>query len=278
MDERGPVRKADDFLERLVAGNDLAGMKTLVVVAHPDDETVGATAVLSRVADVALVHVTDGAPRNMVDGARLGFSTWDIYAAARMAELDDAMAHAGIDQSQRTAMGVPDQGAAFDIPWIAERLRPLLEESDIVVTHAYEGGHPDHDAVALAVHCAGTLTAPHSRAPDIVEMPLYHLGRAGWVRQRFVADEGPPASELTLTPSEQGLKQRMLEAYATQAETLRPFDATTERYRAAPRYDFGTLPNRGALLYERYQWGMTGPQWRQLADAARAHLGPLWPA
>src|SRR6185437_9724842 len=40
-----------------------------------------------------------------------------------------------------------------------------------VFTHAYEGGHPDHDAVAFAVHAACRLS---DIPPAIVEMPYYH--------------------------------------------------------------------------------------------------------
>jgi N-acetylglucosamine malate deacetylase 2 len=43
-----------------------------VVVAHPDDETIGCGAILRRLPLVRLVHVTDGAPRDMIDAVRLG--------------------------------------------------------------------------------------------------------------------------------------------------------------------------------------------------------------
>ncbi|MBV9250682.1 MAG: hypothetical protein JO227_15715, partial [Acetobacteraceae bacterium] len=39
-------------------------MRSAVVVAHPDDETVGAGASLRLFRDLTLVHVTDGAPRD----------------------------------------------------------------------------------------------------------------------------------------------------------------------------------------------------------------------
>jgi len=37
-------------------------MSVLVVVAHPDDETIGAGAMLASLDDVHVVHLTDGAP------------------------------------------------------------------------------------------------------------------------------------------------------------------------------------------------------------------------
>jgi hypothetical protein len=45
-----------------------------------------------------------------------------------------------------------------------------------------------------------------------------------------------------------------------------------ERFRAAPCYDFARLPNRGSLLYERYDWGLDGPSWQELAREALAEL------
>ena len=50
----------------------------------------------------------------------------------------------------------------------------------VVLTHAYEGGHPDHDAVAFAVHRAARRTSA-----AVVEMPFYHAGPDGVARQVF---------------------------------------------------------------------------------------------
>ena len=67
-----------------------------MVVAHPDDETIGAGAQLPRLNGVTMIHVTDGAPRKPRDAERHGFATAAEYAFARARELERVMMLAGI--------------------------------------------------------------------------------------------------------------------------------------------------------------------------------------
>ena len=55
----------------------------MIVVAHPDDETIGLGAQLGRFEDALLVHLTDGAPRDGEDARNYGFASVADYAAAR---------------------------------------------------------------------------------------------------------------------------------------------------------------------------------------------------
>ena len=51
-----------------------------------------------------------------------GFATAEAYAAARRAELEAAMAHAGISPSRLVALGWPDQGASLGLEDLARDL------------------------------------------------------------------------------------------------------------------------------------------------------------
>ena len=56
--------------------------------AHPDDEVIGAgSSLLSHFGRSKVVHVTEGAPANMLDAQRAGFVARNDYAHARRLEV-----------------------------------------------------------------------------------------------------------------------------------------------------------------------------------------------
>ena len=145
----------------------------MIVVAHPDDETIGLGAQLCRFDDALLVHVTDGAPRDGRRRAHYGFADRRRLRRGAPARAGAALRAGEAARLRRLGLGIPDQEAWQDLAGLARRIAELLraEQPAAVFTHAYEGGHPDHDAAAFAVHAACRLAdAP----PAIVEMPLYH--------------------------------------------------------------------------------------------------------
>jgi LmbE family N-acetylglucosaminyl deacetylase len=270
---RGPG-PADAFLARLSGRETIPGDRVAAILAHPDDEVLGLGAQLPRLPGITLVHVTDGAPRNLVDARRLGFASAEAYAAERRRELERAAALAGIGSDALIGFGFPDQEAAFHLSDIARMVADFLQEHRIriVFTHSYEGGHPDHDATAFAVHAAVALVEQGAgRGPGVIEMPYYHAAPDGWVRQSFLAGGGSPELRLDLDPGQQAFKSRLFAAHATQKAVLDSFSVATEWFRAASLRDFPALPPVEDLLYEREGWGLDRHRWIALVrDAKRA--------
>jgi len=251
--------------------------RAIVIGAHPDDEVIGAGALLARLPDAAVVHATDGAPRNESDAHAAGFTGWADYAAARHKEAAAALALAGLAPERLTGLGIADQQATQNLAALAPRLATLLHEGGFtaVVTHAYEGGHPDHDATALAVHAAARLIeASGGTPPPLIEMAGYHALGGRFAAGTFIthADAGPTAT-VALDAAARRLKRRMLDCHVTQRAVLAQFTVDVERFRAAPRYDFGLPPHPGLLHYDTQPWGITGERWRSLAQAALEQLG-----
>jgi LmbE family N-acetylglucosaminyl deacetylase len=249
----------------------------LLVVAHPDDETIGAGALLSRQNSAEIVYVTEGAPKRMTDALAAGFSTQDAYASARIAEAKNALRLAGIPPASIRNMRYTDQQVAFRLKDLAQDLLHILEQHapETMLTHAYEGGHPDHDSVAFACHLALKLycAGGNRPAPQFLEFAAYH-GEGGRMKTyEFLPWDGVAEQRHQLTPAEQSLKTQMLHAFSTQTRTLRPFlPPLVEVYRRAPAYDFTRAPHSGKLFYEQFDWGIDGASWRNLAREARNDL------
>ena len=165
-------------------------------------------------------------------------------------------------------LGLPDQDALRHVTRIAGAVETLLDPpvarsagvAPLVYVPAYEGGHPDHDAVNLAV------AVLRSRRPELAarEFPLYRRGRAGLSVQppQPAAGTAPePFEVLPLSDDALALRRRLVRANASQAlPSLLPLLALAraagrgraEPSRPLPAHDYASPPHGGALLYELY--------------------------
>lgn len=218
----------------------------LLIAAHPDDEIIGAGIRMTRWEPrrLTIVHVTDGSPRNHTGREQ--------YAHTRRLELYEALALAGIGEDRCRQLGFVDQEAYLHLPELVEKIAALIQEirPDIVYTHPYEGGHPDHDSAAFAV-------AQVCRAHEFTS---YHAGPGGFVHGEFLGDGDIESVELN--DAERELKRKMFQCFRSQELVLRNFAPGPEKFRNAPEYDFTQPPHPGQLHYEKLGWNITGEMWR----------------
>jgi len=233
--------------------------RTLVLVAHPDDEVIGCGALLQRMKQGAVVFCTDGAPYDDFFWRRYG--SREAYARLRQEEARRALGcvPGGVDPvflADRDASLV-DQHLFRWLPQAFEALTDLIEQRrpDALLTLAYEGGHPDHDSCCfLTAHLAKQHELP------AWEFPLYYRSADGvGVKQEFPVPNGDEVV-IQVNADEQNVKSRMLQAYASQGDIAAHFGVELERFRPIANYDFSRPPLPGVLNYEAWQWKITGSE------------------
>jgi LmbE family N-acetylglucosaminyl deacetylase len=268
-------KAAEELLESLTAvgtaEESARGLRVLVVVAHPDDEAIGAGALLHSYRDAIVLHVTDGGGRDIGSALRHGFTTREAYARARRSEVLDALRLVGLNEDRIRSMGIHDGSASRQLVDVCRSLMDVIDEllPDVVLTHPYEGGHTDHDATAFAVHLAcGILRREGADAPLVLELASYHLRNGERVRGDFLPNWRTPTRAVQLSPDGQVLKARMFDRFVSQRECLSEFPIDIERFRVAPRYLFTEPPHEGPLDYERHGVSITGTEWRAQAEKA----------
>ena len=265
------VKEWSRISRRLQATPSDPSLRTLLLAAHPDDETIGASVLLSRFSQSSVAFLTDGAPRDTrlwsagVHGSR------ENYAETRRREALQALNYVDILAKQVLWIGGVDQEAAFEIGSLAERFADVITETrpEIVITHAYEGGHPDHDSAAVIARvAASSIESP----PVVLEMTSYHARDGRCITGEFLNSD--PRSELCfeLVSADRERKRQMMDAYASQRLVLENFPIDCERLRLAPDYNFGEPPHPGKVWYECMGWPMSGAHWRELATSALASL------
>jgi LmbE family N-acetylglucosaminyl deacetylase len=248
--------------------------RVLIIAAHPDDETIGAAGLLYHLqlrgdVSIAIAHVTDGAT---VQGAlEAGFRDPADYARARRSELTAAFRELPGPSPQWHQLEFGDQQPVHRLLDVVAAVRNLVETvaPGVIITHPYEGGHPDHDATAFATHAALLGPAAPSGSVRLLEMTSYHLAGESIESGEFLPS-GEEVFTLDLNGEAWARKDRMLKRFATQQDIIGELDVQPhERFRFAPRYDFRLPPcPRDRVLYDRFAWPVDSTQWSVYANEA----------
>jgi N-acetylglucosamine malate deacetylase 2 len=248
--------------------------RTLVIVAHPDDEAGGCGALLQRIHDPIVLFCTDGAPDDHWFWS--SYQSRSAYARTRRCEAVAALQIAGIRSVRFVSEKYPacsDQRLFRVLPAALHALVAAVHDyrPDALLTLAYEGGHPDHDSCSFLASIVGRRFGL-----PVWEMPLYHRLPSGQLAcQTFMAPNG---TECVLHPSaeEASRKREMLAAYKSQPELPRFVVSTTEQFRRQPLYDYSQPPHVGMLNYEAWQWPMAGWQVSDAFVQCLRSLGKRW--
>jgi LmbE family N-acetylglucosaminyl deacetylase len=273
--------KLTDPRSGLLAHTVIQSVNALVLAAHPDDETIGALAVLSRLPNPVVVYLTDGAPRDKRLWSGGGHYSREEYALIRQNEAEKALGSVGIPSERIRYLGAIDQESVFGLRELADALSALLckLQPEVLITHSYEGGHPDHDSAALIASLAvNSLLNKSKAAPELLEMTSYHARNGRCLMGEFLPESAaqPGLSEeliIQLSPEEVTRKKHIIDCYESQRSVLQNFPLDPERLRLAPQYDFSKPPHSGKLWYEQMGWPITGQRWRELAVQAIGEFG-----
>ncbi len=231
--------------------------RTLVLVAHPDDECITCGGLLQHMSDPVVIYATDGAPQDSYFWKKYG--SREAYSRMRQEECRRALAEVGVQEIVFLANEEPrlvDQELFRNLPIAfelldheARRLQP-----NAILTLAYEGGHPDHDSCSLLAQELG-----RNLGIAVWEVPLYRRNRNELSVQEFLEPDGTEVM-FSPTPSEIERKRAMCASYPSQGDFLQVFGVDREIFRPQKRYDYTRPPHDGKLNYELWQWSMTGEQ------------------
>lgn len=232
--------------------NSLPLGRVMLVVAHPDDESGAASLILQRAQDSMVVFCTDGAPADPWFWSQYG--TRKAYAGVRRSEAVEALATIGAKCVSFLTSSNPDefhdQALHKALPSAIDLVARLARwyEPEVIVTSAYEGGHPDHDSCSFIAFSVGAS----SQIP-VWEIPLYHRSPSGELVYQSFAD--PNGSEIRLVPkqSETAAKSGMLRQYRSQRDLQLFASAPVEYVRPQKAYDYSQPPSH-VINYEVWRW------------------------
>jgi N-acetylglucosamine malate deacetylase 2 len=235
--------------------------RVLVLAAHPDDETIACAGLLQRARCGLVVFAVDGAPPHYGFEKKFGslqnYSRIRFEEASRALKLIPGVSVRKLTRSDGTAF--IDQHLVFELWAASASLCQIISDfvPSLFVSHAFEGGHADHDAChALAKQASVEFGLKY------LEFPLYWRERDGRdVFQQF-RPNGNSEFVLQLTRQELLIKRRMLAQYQTQHGLTSVFTLENERFRYAAKGNYSKA-NWSEYPFENRRVGLEAPAFLQ---------------
>ncbi|WP_251549848.1 PIG-L deacetylase family protein [Neobacillus muris] len=193
----------------------------LVFAAHPDDEVLGLSAMMSRHLahgeKVTVVYVTDGSKRGEDSWRRKKHLSQKI-AETRYKEGTQGLSILNIPEKNVLSLGFPDGGTHRYLKEMANDIHFVINQAvpQKIYVHCIEGGHNDHDLVSLVVKSV----CNYLQFQNVIEWaeysPLYPIGTE---KMKFLSPlEHHHSKEyvIELTDEERKQKKRMLACHQSQ--------------------------------------------------------------
>jgi len=225
----------------------------LFMFAHPDDEVL--------ISGTMKQLIDQGAE---VEAAWVTCGEYFGNIGTRLRELARVTALLGLKENSIHLLRLPDLGLVSMLNQAADKVAEMLNSvrPDAIFANAYEGGHPDHDAVNFLAYEASYRA---NLKPKLYEFPLYNAtGSILYFRWRLNAfpDDGIPVLHNPLNQSEIDCKLRTIRTYVSQWMYMAPARLAVSRSRLAsvgepyricpPDRDHTKRPHDGMLSYERW--------------------------
>lgn len=225
------------------------GQRILLVVPHPDDETLMCAGAIARarkkeaqVFTMVLTHGCDAleslsASKQAAHTIKIRTRKEEFLNVAKQLDIQV------ISFGKRAAHTVH---LSLDEIWPEVKATLETYGIDQIWVPAYEGGHPDHDAV-------NGMVSIMLKEISILEFSAYHFADRKLITNAFIVPSGHD-QVLLLTAEEQRLKKSCLDAYASMKKKLQVFHVIQEMFRPLPRYNYRKIPHKPPLYYQRNHW------------------------
>lgn len=202
----------------------------LALVAHPDDESVGLGFYLQESSRTSLVFLTSGEASASI----ASYIANGGYSYLREREVTTALSQISNIEFLRFAR-IPDKQLYNNLQdavrIVAETVR--VRQSTALITHAFEGGHPDHDCCSFIAN----RVAMKADLP-VWEFPEYS-GPPRNLVQCFADADPSEVAFIRPRPGQVAMKQQLFRCYRSQKNVLSMFDPQRpELFRRQPSQNY----------------------------------------
>lgn len=233
--------------------------KLLFVFAHPDDEAIGTSKLIyDNRTRSNIAFMTDGMPHPSGDSKYYPPYTklppyGDLYAEVRKLEAECAASELGVPVDRIEFINIPDMELINNMLTAFRDLRSLIlrVQPELIITHAYEGGHIDHDLTSFIV----SYLSKDNPQITLIEAYLYNFEAEDFNHNLPLFDQRIFAQEIILNNTDKMRKKFAFAQYASQSVDLNYFNPEANEWIKMIDKNclerFKEPPHQGTLQYER---------------------------